>query len=521
MPNELQVDEILAKAGSGDLNSQATAGEFEGFLRRLASEVAHADPIRRGVVREAAAKRLAEVGVRSPAGLVDAALSNGKPESAAGDIDVVPLVFRVTSPVAEPVEGSAVLDEIEATIKQYVAVSDAGAVACTLWIAHSYAIDVFNVSPILAIASPVKRCGKTTLLTLLTALVPKPLPASNITPAVVFRTIEAYVPTLLVDEADSFITKNDELRGVLNSGHTRSTAQVLRTVGDQYTPQVFSTWCAKAIALIGQLPATLEDRSVVVQMRRRARDEAVKRLRLDRVDLEMEQVRARVARWTIDETERLRLADPDLPGQLNDRAQDNWRPLISIADAAGAGWPERARRAAIQMAGFLDEGDQAPGVQLLADLHDLFTKRGLDRLDSRAIVEALVVMEDRPWPEWRQGKPLTQRQLARLLKPFDVRPKTIRLAGNGTAKGYVVADLADAFGRYLPSDLSHRNNVSLSHDSADSEAAQGGARDGRGDLEKAQDNALVTAVTDRRQGPEEELDDQRGPDKPNWESFEL
>ena len=139
------------------------------------------------------------------------------------------------------------------------------------------------MSPILAILSPEKRCGKTTLLELLASFVLRPLPTANMTPATVFRGIESYRPTLLVDEADTFIRNSDELRGVLNSGHRRGMAFVLRTVGDDYAVKTFSTWCPKAMAAIGRLPETLQDRSIVISLRRRAAHETVEGFRFDRI----------------------------------------------------------------------------------------------------------------------------------------------------------------------------------------------------------------------------------------------
>jgi putative DNA primase/helicase len=75
-------------------------------------------------------------------------------------------------------------------------------------------------------------------------LVPRALLSSNISPALLFRIVEKYSPTLLVDEADSFLRDKEELRGILNSGHTRDAAYVVRTVGDENEPRRFSTWIA-------------------------------------------------------------------------------------------------------------------------------------------------------------------------------------------------------------------------------------------------------------------------------------
>jgi putative DNA primase/helicase len=83
--------------------------------------------------------------------------------------------------------------------------------------------------------------------------------------------------SLLVDEADSFLGEKEELRGILNSGHTRDAAYVVRTVGDEHEPRRFSTWAAKAVAMIGHLPDTLADRSIIIPMRRRAPGEPPRR----------------------------------------------------------------------------------------------------------------------------------------------------------------------------------------------------------------------------------------------------
>ena len=101
----------------------------------------------------------------------------------------------------------------------------------------------------------------------------------------------------------------------------------------------------------------------------------------------------------------------------------------------------------------MDE-DQSYGIQLLCDIHDLFTQKGADRLSSEVIATALADKEDRPWSEWgRQKKKLTKTQLARLLKPFNIRPTTVRIDGK-TPKGYLLDDFMDAFRRYLPDNQS-------------------------------------------------------------------
>lgn len=155
-----------------------------------------------------------------------------------------------------------------------------------------------------------------------------------------------------------------------------------------------------------------------------------------------------IARWAVDHLEELRESDPDVPEELNDRAQDNWRPLLAIADLACGDWPRAGHRAARLLSGSRDDDDGA-GTLLLADLRDLFTDKKASRLSSTAIVEELVKMEDRPWPEWKRGKQITFRQLAVLLKPFGIHSRSLRIDESQTAKGYYFEDFKDAFARYL------------------------------------------------------------------------
>ena len=358
------------------------------------------------------------------------------------------VAFAPVEPWPEPVDGAALLDEIAATVARYIVLPTGAAEAIALWVLHTHTHATAYVSPLLAITAPEKRCGKSTVLSLLARLVPRPLPTSNISPASVFRVVEEHAPTILIDEGDTFLRDNDDLRGLLNSGHTRDAAFVVRTVGDKYEVRTFTTWCPKAIAAIGSLPDTLADRSIPITMHRKAPGERVERLRLDRLGAICEPLRSRAARWAADTAGTLRDADPDVPEALNDRQADNWRPLFAIADAAGGHWPDHARRAALATSGRIEE-DTTPAIQLLADLRDLYAERTDDIIPSSAIAAHLGTLEGRPWPEWRHGQPISPTGVAKLLKRFGIFPRKDRV-GSKTVRGYHRTDLEDAFSRYLP-----------------------------------------------------------------------
>jgi putative DNA primase/helicase len=443
--------ELLDSVGLKDLDGKST-DEVAAILREIPAKFAaiDADAVLRATVREVAVARLKEAKVGS-ARLVDAAFGGKTAEGESDARQGQAMVLTDPEPWPEPVDGKELLEDKQDVLERYVVLPEGGATAIALWTENTYVHDASDISPNLGIGSPEKRCGKTVTLSTLGQLVSRPVPASNISPAALFRTVEEYQPTLIIDEAETFLKDNEELRGILNSGHGRANAFVIRTVGDDHKPRLFSTWCPKAFALIGRLPETLEDRSIVIPMRRRAPGESVERFRLDRLDLE--DVRRKSVRWAADHLEDLRGSDPEIPEGLGDRAADNWRPLLAIADLVGGEWPERARKAAIALSGSNEDSDGEGSVRsmLLKDLRDLFENR--DRLSSEQITEALVKMEERPWPEWYRGNPITQRGVAKLLEPFEVRPKQLWLGDNDSEKkkkrGYEKAEFEDVWKRYL------------------------------------------------------------------------
>jgi putative DNA primase/helicase len=347
-----------------------------------------------------------------------------------------------------PVDGGALLSKIADMIQRYVVLPDEEADAVALWVMHTHAIEVTYISPRLLLTSPEMRCGKTVLLSVVSLLVPRPVMVANISPAPLFRTIEIARPTLLLDEADSFAKNSEDLRNIINSGHQRDGA-VIRSVGEDHEPRLFSTFAAMGIAGIGAMPGTVEDRSIIIRLRRKKRHERVERLRLDRTP-ELDLLAIKVARWVADNINSLKEADPDIPDRLGDRATDNWRCLIAIADEAGGEWPVRARRAALSLSAGDDTDSQSLGVKLLADVAAVFEATGADRLASADLANELHKMEDRPWPEFgRAKKPISVNQIARLLSPYGVAPNKYRDGAN-TFRGYSLDTLTDAFSRYLP-----------------------------------------------------------------------
>jgi Protein of unknown function (DUF3631) len=343
----------------------------------------------------------------------------------------------------ETVDTAELLSTLRDTFAQHVVLPEHGAAAMALWTLHAWALDTADVSPFLVFSAPEMRCGKSTALALLYRTCPRTAFASNISSAAVFRYIESNRPTLIIDEADSFMHGSEELRGVLNSGHTRDTAFIIRCEGEDHAPKEFSTWAPKAIALIGKLPSTIQDRAVVLAMKRKKPGERVTKLR-GREDADhFLALRRKASRWTEDNLETLRTARPALPEALNDRAQDNWEPLLAIADLAGGDWPKAARDAALKLSGDAEAEASSLTTQLLADIKAAFETAGTFRMTSGEMVEALTKDATGNWAEFgKTGKPLTQKKLASVLRSFDIKP-------TGNPRRYELSAFRDAFDRYL------------------------------------------------------------------------
>jgi len=359
----------------------------------------------------------------------------------------------------ETVDGAAVLNTLVKSLRLYVVVSDVQADALALWTAHTHAHDASDTSPRLVLKSPQKRSGKTRLVEVLARITSRPLSLSGIRPAALLRLIETHRPTLLLDEMDAAMKQDREmaeaLRGLINSGFDRANARYVMNVpmpDGGYEPRAFSTWCPQLLSGIGNLPDTVRDRSIEIDMQRKTRDQKVNRLRR-RDGGELHDIARKLVRWVADNMAALRESVPKIPTGLNDRAADAWEPLFAIADLAGGDWPERARKAALALSGDTVTDDEEIGSMLLADIAEIFNKDvSTQHISSADLADALASMMDRPWADWRNGKAITQNALARLLRPYQIVPGTIRV-GSGpkdTAKGYKLDSFKDAFARYLP-----------------------------------------------------------------------
>lgn len=446
--NQAVIADPSAQAVEGIRRALAGGGDVPAALRAAAA--VELDDIDREFLRGEIHRALKDGGLPDPARMVRAAFKS-KPSD--GTTETVPpadtpSLFDDPEPWPDEVDAADLLDEMEERFRLHLVLPDECVHTVALWALHTWVFDAFMHTPRLAIKAPEKRCGKSTLLRVLRRLVRRPRLSSSMTASSVFRVVDVSAPTILADEADNWVSRNHDLRAVLNSGHEAEGAvSTCVPVGDGWEEHCFRTFAPVALAGIGKFDYdTLADRSITVNMRRKLPSERVRRIPRD--PSWANDLRSQAVRWAADNIDGLRgVAEPVMPALSSDRALDNWLPLIAIADRAGGRWPRAARSAALAIEDSRPE-DGSFRVLLLEDLRDIIGDT--DRVPTKDILAGLHDREERPWPEWgRDRKPMTARALAAALHPYGIKPTTARINGSEPIKCYTRESFEDAWARYL------------------------------------------------------------------------
>jgi Protein of unknown function (DUF3631) len=347
-----------------------------------------------------------------------------------------------------------VLDEVFLFLGRFVAYpSEHAQRAHTLWIAHTHLMDVWESTPRLAFLSPEPASGKTRALELTETLVPRPVEAINVTATYLFRKISDRdgLPTVLYDEIDAIFgpraKEHEEIRAIINAGHRRS-GKAGRCVvkGKLIETEELPAYCPMAVAGLGNLPDTILSRSVIIKMRPRSSTESISEYRLRVHGPEGNKLRDCLSEWAKTVRRCVKNTYPIMPEGIADRNADIWEPLLAVADAAGGGWSQWARVAAVALVADARGDTPSLGVRLLADLQLIFGEQ--DALATVDLLTHLNNLEESPWGDLK-GKPMDARKLANFLKPYGIKSKTVRI-GAATPRGYDRSDLWDAWSRYLP-----------------------------------------------------------------------
>jgi putative DNA primase/helicase len=352
-------------------------------------------------------------------------------------------------PWPDPVNTKALLTDVMTQLRRYTVVSDEQALAITLWIMFAWLRENIVVhSPLLVFKSAEPDSGKTTACGVLKFLTPRAYSATEMTGPSLYRFVDRVHPTLIIDDADKLLQRKPELAHIINVGWTRGT--LIPRVGPYGDPVWFNPFCAKVIAGAQLLlPKTTATRTITIKLLPKLPSERVEDFN-HTDDERFYELRRKLARWCIDNAEALKNANPALPPGFNNRLAMNWRPQLAVADLAGGDWPKKARAAAVKLDDKREE--QSEGIRVLTALASIFTTR--EEITSEEVVKHLNADLTGEWCEFRNRGPITQRQLAALLRAYEIYPVVLHPTKRSdlSRHGYRRSQFTDVFAHYLPND---------------------------------------------------------------------
>jgi putative DNA primase/helicase len=372
-------------------------------------------------------------------------------EFAAESTVTPPVTNWHVDPWHDPVATVALLQELIIKIRKHIVAQPHEVLAIVLWVLMAWIHGVAAThSPYLVATSAEPDSGKSTLLGVLGFLVPKPFTGAEPTGPSVYRFVDCEKPTLLVDEADDLFQRKSDVKHIFNVGWTRGT-KIPRQVQVQgvSTTVWFDPFCPKVVGLLGtNVPRALMGRCIVIKLWPKKADEKIEDFSYTD-DKEFAKLRRKLARWSADNAAAIRKPKPRLPENFNNRLAANWHLLLAIAELADGTWPRRAREAAERLSGTARRPSW--GVQLLQAFGAIFAT-GRREVTSQEVVDAITADPTSQWVEYNRGGPITQRQVAHLLEPYDIFPVAIHPTKRSTVtrRGYQSRQFEDAFSRYVP-----------------------------------------------------------------------
>ena len=357
----------------------------------------------------------------------------------------------ITKPCDAPVNGDELLTELENTFKRYVVLPDHASTALALWTVATYLPYTpegkVKYAPRIMIISPTRGCGKSLLLSVLEYLCECPLMTGNISYASLYRIIEADKPLIpLIDECDGYVKGNTDMANILNNGFTRGYPVIRCRDSKNLKPKRFDCFTPVAVAGINKStfePTTI-DRSIIIQMRRKRPNENIEKI--PRMDI-FGELRQQCARF-IDDFKNADMPFIEKANGLNNRRFDVWENLLSLAKFASDDWYEKALTVAEHLSKENDDDDSTDlGIQLLSNIREIVTEKWIPSDD---LCKKLNENEEWPWKEMGyREQPLTPTKLARLLRPFKIKPRNGRVDISTVKKGYLKSDFESAWANYL------------------------------------------------------------------------
>lgn len=346
------------------------------------------------------------------------------------------------------VNGVTLYQQVAGVINDHVSLQPEMLPILTMYIYLTHLASHLEYVPLLGIFSPEPRCGKTTLMEILFALVFSPKKTDNITAAALCKLTEKG-HTILIDEFDTFCDKSKEFIGIINSG-VRQNGTYTR-YGRNGQAVESSTFGAKIYAMIGTPPQTILDRSIGILQQRKLATEFKKSIQATG---SLEYLRHDIGLWCKANLKDI-LSSSEKVSKIqaaNDRQADNYHILVRIAAYISPDVEAAVRASSSLLISALQEQENAySGQKLLQDIKVIFEETGADRMATKELIQRLCRLPDSVWGSYKSNRHIEAHQLAQILKLFKIAPTTIRFGDGGVSKGYYKEMFEDAFNRYCTS----------------------------------------------------------------------
>lgn len=382
-------------------------------------------------------------------------------------------------PWPEPVAMIDVVRELEALMRSVIYAPEEQCAAFAYFTLSTWFVDYCDFVPYGLITSAAPQCGKTILLTLFSKVVARPYLRGKPTAAQVYRAMNDAHPTFLLDEVDTYLKKDEEMQGILNTGNTRETAIVSRCAPNTLELEDFNCFGVKIFSGIRSedVGAAFSDRCIIFRLQKKGRGEKRQRVR-DIAPAKLETLRRKMARLAEDYGERLRADREELPfpdDVFSDRDCDKWETLFRLARFVGEGEMRRLIKAALVLNG--EKGEPTLEMRMLSDVREIIQKcrqgeqngytldnscetnprvsiandaRLGDFITAEDIAKALNNNREWDWHTWNRGNGLTVEKVGRVLSPFS---KSVKIRALNNKRAYVLdgeCGLMQAFACYLP-----------------------------------------------------------------------
>ena len=342
------------------------------------------------------------------------------------------------------------LDRMEQFFRHYLHCSADQRMVLQFWTLHTHCFAAAGATPYLFVHSPEKQSGKSLCLQLLNLLCADPWFSAAVSPAVLVGKITARRPTVLLDDCHTIFSPASRVRacGLLAQGARQGGTFSLSRQSVIHDLDVF---CPKALAGDFLLPANIAEHFIPIALLQNFDYGYFRRFRLPEAREMALPIVESLKAWAADHLDALKHAPPfpyddeNFYNHFSPRQQDLLEPLLQIAYLFGGDWPSRL----ISALDAIFRNDLLHRVYLLSDIRDLFEEEQVQKLPSREILTYLNTLEERPWKEWNNGRPMRAPDLAQMLLRWGIKVRNQRHDSGVRGQGYDINDFKDHFYGWL------------------------------------------------------------------------